>query len=98
MTREEAWLRVAPECPRRILAVLHRRGEYRHGTTPRFPGKVLCCHESAALPEGWTPTVAQEQAWAASRLAVQRPHGPLGQPVAGPGLGEPNGAPVEHHP
>jgi hypothetical protein len=39
MPHEEAWQLVAQECPRRILAALHRSGEYRHGTSPRFPGK-----------------------------------------------------------
>jgi hypothetical protein len=62
MSQEALWQRVQQECPRRILGELHRRGEYRHGTTPRFPGKVLCCHEDAALPDGWIPTPAQEAA------------------------------------
>ena len=59
MAAEEAWLRVARECPRRLLAALHRSGEYAHGTSLRYPGKVLCCHRDAELPEGWTPTPAQ---------------------------------------
>jgi hypothetical protein len=59
---EEAWLRVARECPRRIIAPLHSSGEYRHGVSARYPGKVLCCHRDAELPEGWTPTAAQRQA------------------------------------
>jgi hypothetical protein len=29
MPHQEAWLLVAQECPRRILAALHRSGEYR---------------------------------------------------------------------
>jgi hypothetical protein len=65
MTPEEAWSQVARECPRRIMAALHKSGEYVHGTTPRSPGKVLCCHRDAPLPAGWTPTPAQQQAgWA----------------------------------
>jgi hypothetical protein len=59
MSAEETWLHVARECPRRIIAPLHARGEYVHGTTPRLPGKVLCCHRDTALPDGWTPTTAQ---------------------------------------
>lgn len=62
MAPEEAWSRVARECPRRIIAPLHRSGEYRHGVSTRFPGKVLCCHKDAPLPDGWTPTPAQQQA------------------------------------
>jgi hypothetical protein len=62
VTGREAWRCVAHECPRRILAALHQSGEYRHGTTPRFPGKVLCCHRDADLPADWTPTQAQVQA------------------------------------
>lgn len=48
------------------MGELHRCGEYHHGTTPRFPGKVLCCHRDTPLPEGWQPTEAQQQACAAS--------------------------------
>jgi hypothetical protein len=70
MSREEAWLHVARECPRRIMAVLHQNGEYRHGTAARFPGKVLCCHRDTPLPEGWTPTPAQEQALQVSRAVL----------------------------
>jgi hypothetical protein len=62
MTSEEAWLRVAQECPRRILASLHSSGVYHHGTTTRFPGKILCCHHDAPLPEDWTATPAQQKA------------------------------------
>jgi hypothetical protein len=71
MTREEAWLRVARECPRRILGSLHRCGDYHHGTTARFPGKVLCCHRSTTLPPGWQPTPAQEAAWQAEEEAAR---------------------------
>jgi hypothetical protein len=63
MSQDDTWARVAHECPRRIIAPLHRCGDYRHGTTPRFPGKVLCCHRDSALPEGWAPTAAQQEAW-----------------------------------
>jgi hypothetical protein len=69
MTPEEAWLRLAQECPRRIIPALHRSGEYLHGTTPRFPGKVLCCHRHAGLPAGWVPTIAQQQASSGSQVA-----------------------------
>jgi hypothetical protein len=62
LNRQEAWQSVAHECPRRIIAALHQSGEYRHGTTPRFPAKVLCCHRDAALPQDWAPTPAQQQA------------------------------------
>ena len=68
MTREEAWLRVARECPRRIIGELHRCGEYQHGTSTRFPGKVLCCHRATQLPPGWQPTEAQQVALDASEL------------------------------
>jgi hypothetical protein len=67
MSQEALWLRVQQECPRRIIGELHCRGEYLHGTTPRFPGKVLCCHKDTPLPEGWTPTPAQQQATQGAR-------------------------------
>jgi hypothetical protein len=73
MPRDEAWRRVAQECPRRILAELHANGEYHHGTTSRFPGKVLCCHHSSTLPADWTPTPAQAEAWEAGRAAPVSP-------------------------
>jgi hypothetical protein len=66
MPPEQAWLYVARECPRRIIAELHESGKYQHGTSERFPGKVLCCHHDTPLPEGWAPTAAQEAAWLAS--------------------------------
>ncbi len=74
MPHEEAWTRVAHECPRRIIGELHCSGEYHHGTTSRFPGKVLCCHRDTALPPDWTPTPAQEEAWEASRHGAAVPH------------------------
>jgi hypothetical protein len=70
MTCEEAWLQVARECPRRIIGELHRCGEYHHGTSARFPGKVLCCHRATTLPAGWQPTKAQESACQADEDAV----------------------------
>ena len=66
MPHLQSWLAVTRECPRRIMGELHRCGEYHHGTTPRFPGKVLCCHRDTPLPNGWRPTPAQEQALEAS--------------------------------
>jgi hypothetical protein len=62
MNPEDVWSELAHECSRRIIAALHQSGEYRHGTTPRFPGKVLCCHRDAPLPEDWAPTPAQLRA------------------------------------
>ena len=47
---DEAWQRLAQECPRRIMGELHRSGAYHYGTAARYPGKVLCCHRDAALP------------------------------------------------
>jgi hypothetical protein len=59
MTDKEVWMALARECPRRIMGELHSCGEYHHGTSSRFPGKVLCCHKRSVLPEGWQPTPAQ---------------------------------------
>jgi hypothetical protein len=53
MPHQEAWQLVAQECPRRILAALHKSGEYRHGTSPRFPGKV---RETVARGTEWAAT------------------------------------------
>jgi hypothetical protein len=64
----ELWRRVQQECPGRVLTALHRSGEYPHGVTSRFSGKVLCCHQDEPLPDGWAPTPAQEQA---SRRAAE---------------------------
>jgi hypothetical protein len=69
MPLDEAWRRVAQECPRRIIGELHANGAYHHGTTARFPGKVLCCHRHSTLPADWTPTPAQAEAWEANRAA-----------------------------
>ena len=71
MPHLQSWLAVTRECPRRIMGELHRCGEYHHGTTPRFPGKVLCCHRNTPLPEGWQPTQAQKLA---SQLSTPSPH------------------------
>jgi hypothetical protein len=72
---------VGQECPRRIMAAQHQSGEYRHGVSPRFPGKVLCCHKDTPLPEDWTPTLAQTQALKASQAAHRKRH--LGATEAG---------------
>ena len=68
MSSDEAGKELARECPRKILAALHARGHYVHGTSGRFPGKVLCFHKDSPLPEDWTPTPAQLQAWQAAGL------------------------------
>jgi hypothetical protein len=78
MAPEEVWQRVARECPRRIVAALHRSGEYSHGTSTRFPGKVLCCHRDSELPEGWVPTPAQTLALQASQPAADTGRGQVG--------------------
>jgi hypothetical protein len=62
MSREEAWAQLACECPRKIIGPLHRQGLYLHGTSSRFPGKVLCFHRDSPLPADWTPTPAQAAA------------------------------------
>jgi hypothetical protein len=59
MSQDEACVELARECPRKILGALHRQGQYVHGTSSRFPGKVLCFHRDSPLPEDWTPTLAQ---------------------------------------
>ncbi len=59
MSQDEAWVQLARECPRKILGTLHRQGRYVHGTSSRFPGKVLCFHCDSPLPGDWTPTPAQ---------------------------------------
>ena len=73
MHHNELWLAVAHECPRRIMGELHQCGDYHHGTTARFPGKILCCHKSTALPEGWHPTPAQTLASQASEANIGVP-------------------------
>jgi hypothetical protein len=74
MPAAEAWRRVAQECPRRIIGELHENGEYHHGTTARWPGKVLCCHRSSTLPADWAPTPAQEEAREEAHVAEPLPH------------------------
>jgi hypothetical protein len=59
MSQEEALLQLARECPRKILLALHSCGHYRHGTSQRYPGKVLCFHRDSSLPADWIPTLAQ---------------------------------------
>ena len=59
MSQDEAFVQLGRECPRKILGALHRQGHYLHGTSSRFPGKVLCFHCDSPLPEDWTPTPAQ---------------------------------------
>jgi hypothetical protein len=67
---EEAWRKVAHECPRRIIGELHRDGVYRHGTSARYPDKVLCLHYETPPPVGWQPTPAQVEAWEESLESV----------------------------
>jgi hypothetical protein len=59
MNQDEALMQIAQECPRKILPALHASGQYRHGTSLRYPGKVLCVHKDSSLPPDWTPTAAQ---------------------------------------
>jgi hypothetical protein len=63
MSQDEAWRQLAQECPRKILGALHTMGEYVHGVSARFPGKVLCFHCTSPRPEDWTPTPAQARVW-----------------------------------
>jgi hypothetical protein len=79
MSQEALWLRIQHECPRRIIGELHRRGEYVHGSTSRFPGKVLCCHKDTPLPVGWTPTPAQQEATQTGRSQAPDGKEPGGQ-------------------
>jgi hypothetical protein len=60
MSFDEALSQLAHECPRKIMSLLHAKGVYRHGTSARFPGKVLCFHENTAIPVDWVPTPAQK--------------------------------------
>ena len=59
MSQEEARDVIALECPRRIMGALHHCGQYVHGTSQQFPGKVLCFHARHKLPADWQPTEAQ---------------------------------------
>jgi hypothetical protein len=60
MSREELAAELAHECPRKILGALHLRGLYVHGTSGRYPGKVLCFHRDTPRPADWVPTPAQQ--------------------------------------
>ncbi len=64
---DNVWRHVAQECPRRIISTLHREGLYVHGTSSRFPGKVLCIHRGSELPPDWVPTAAQLEASESTR-------------------------------
>jgi hypothetical protein len=64
MSHDEALRQLASECPVKILDRLHALGIYVHGTTARFPGKVLCFHKDSPLPDDWAPTEAQAALWA----------------------------------
>lgn len=60
MIDEEALQQLAQECPRKILGLLHARGQYIHCTSERFPGKVLCFHKDSELPTDAVLTEAQD--------------------------------------
>jgi hypothetical protein len=75
MSLEEAWIQLARECPRKIIGPLHRQGYYVHGTSARFPGKVLCFHCDSERPDDWTPTPAQAAAWDYARQVPPTGHG-----------------------
>jgi hypothetical protein len=60
MTRDESSQQLAHECPRKIMGLLHLKGLYVHGTSARFPGKILCFHRDSKLPDDWVPTPAQQ--------------------------------------
>jgi hypothetical protein len=59
MTDDEALKQLALECPRKIMGLLHARGQYLHCTSARFPGKVLCFHKDSELPADTELTQAQ---------------------------------------
>lgn len=63
MTDEDALMQLARECPRKILGLLHVRGQYFHCTSSRFPGKVLCFHKDSEVPADCEPTGAQAHFW-----------------------------------
>jgi hypothetical protein len=68
MTHDEALHQLAHECPRKIMGLLHAKGLYIHGTSARFPGKVLCFHKDSQLPDDWVPTPAQAHLRAGNQL------------------------------
>ncbi len=59
---EEVIRSLGAECPRRIMGELHACGRFEHGTSSRYPGKILCVDRGAAKPAGWAPTEAQLRA------------------------------------
>ncbi len=59
MTDEEALRQLALECPRKIMGMLHARGQYLHCTSARFPGKILCFHKDSTMPADTVITAAQ---------------------------------------
>jgi hypothetical protein len=63
MTDDEALQQLALECPRKIMGMLHVRGQYLHCTSARFPGKVLCFHKDSEIPGDCFPTPAQAHFW-----------------------------------
>jgi hypothetical protein len=59
MTDEEALKQLFLECPRKIMGLLHAKGDCIHCTVARFPGKVLCFTKGSELPGDATLTPAQ---------------------------------------
>lgn len=59
MTDVEALGLLSQECPRKIMGLLHARGQYLHCTCDRFPGKVLCFHCESEVPGDCELTEAQ---------------------------------------
>ncbi|MBY0229066.1 MAG: hypothetical protein K2W96_07295 [Gemmataceae bacterium] len=59
MSDNEALGQLSQECPRKIMGLLHARGEYLHCTSARFPGKVLCFSRDSEIPEDCVLTDAQ---------------------------------------
>jgi hypothetical protein len=64
---QNALNQLASECPCRIIGLLHAKGIYVHGTSARFPGKVLCFHKDSPLPDDLVPTPAQAALWEANK-------------------------------
>jgi hypothetical protein len=73
MSREEMAAELAHECPRKILGTLHLHGLYVHGTSSRFPGKVLCFHRDTPRPADWVPTAAQQALGISPQVAGSSP-------------------------
>ena len=59
MSESEALRQLSQECPRKIMGLLHARGEYLQCTCGRFPGKVLCFAKDSVIPEDCVLTEAQ---------------------------------------